>query len=154
MKMKRISLIVSLFTTSLIAYAWRPVTPPSKGDLVGVWVGYEDAYPYFYRLTLRDNNSGALVILYSGGDTGVYNLSWDLAGPRLSIRAVPLSQDTEPIVCSVTKVDYKRIDLATSGTSVQWKRSAVLLNNKELSAKIAESAKHDPPHRQTGMENN
>jgi len=142
--MKKTFVILGVvLTISLIGFASRRLTPPSKGDLVGFWIGYEQSFPYFYRLNLREDYTGTLVILYPEGNPSIYGLRWEFPEPRLLIQVSPMSQGAEKITCSVTKVDYRSINLVITGSSNQWKRTALLLNEKQLSAKIAESAEHE-----------
>ena len=126
----------------LITLASRPSTPPTHSELVGLWAGYEHSFPYFYRLNLREDSSGALVILYPEGKPDVYNLRWEFAKLQLLIKASPINNDTEKIACSVSKVNHRQIDLVISGKG--WKRNALLVNERQLASKIAESRKHEP----------
>ena len=141
---KKLLALGVLVTIALTAVATRFAIPPTKGDLTGLWIGYEQSYPYFYRLDLRQQDTGSLVILYPEGNAGVYHVSWELSRSRLRIELTPPNNDSERIACSVTRVDYRRIDLNTTGISGRWTRRASLLNYSDLSAKITQSAAHEP----------
>lgn len=151
--MNRTSLILGfLVSISLIAIASRPSMSPSRSDLVGVWVGFDTSYPDFYRVNLRENNTGTLVVLFPEGQPDVYALRWEFSERQLLLQASPLTTNCEVIACSVAKVDSRRMEFAINGISNAWKRTALLLNEKKLSARIAESAKHEPKAVQKGKE--
>ena len=141
--MNRTFLVLGLLLSfSLFALATRPAKSPSQGDLVGDWVGFEASYPYFYRLDLRRDDTGNLVVLYPQGESAVYGLRWQLSEKQLQLNVLPLTTNAEMITCQVLKADFRRMTVVVSGVSNTWKRTAMLLNEKFLAAGIAESAKH------------
>jgi len=116
---------------------------PTKEDLVGLWVGFETSYPYFYRINLRKDDTGKMVVLFPQGDPSVYDLRWQFSERQLQLQTSPVTTNSEIITCSVVRVDSRRMDVVIAGKSNQWKRSAMLLNEKILAAGISESARHE-----------
>jgi hypothetical protein len=134
-----------LLFVALDAAGDRPIKRPQEWDLVGHWVGFDDYHPYFYRLNLQANNTGKLVVLlYPKGEPSIYGLRWQLDEKQLQVLDIlPLTTNAEAIACSVTRVDFRRMNVVIGGISNAWKRTAMLLNEKSLSSAIIESAKHE-----------
>jgi hypothetical protein len=119
--MKRTFLIaVVLGITSFVGIATRSGIPPNRGDLVGVWIGYDESIVDFYRLNLRDDATGTLVILHPYEKAAVYNLHWEFSNARLLIQ--PPKNDVESISLSVTNIDYQHLEFLLTGNSNRWSR--------------------------------
>jgi hypothetical protein len=119
----------------------RPVRTPTKAELVGSWVGYDDDYPYFYRLNLLEDGTGRLILLRPAPRTDIYNVNqWELSGSTLLMQISPESNSSETVTCSIKSFDYLRMTILIKGTTNRWERTASLLNEKKLLRDMAESA--------------
>jgi len=142
--MKRESNILGILIWSslLTLIASQPVLLPSKERLVGDWVGYEAYFPDFYRVHLREDNTGVMVIVVPEREPNVYALRWEVEGQKqLRLQLSPLTKKSESISCVVSNVDSIRMDIVISGTTNKWRRTARLLNEKLLLNRMAEGAK-------------
>ena len=144
MQTKTLFYITASFALLLsIVFARQPVLPPPASELVGLWVGYENGYPYFYRLNLKTNNTGRLIIMFPEAEPDVYDLHWRLNERKLILDALPLTKNSEVINCAVSNLTHRRMDIIISGGSNEWHRTARLLNERLLSARIVESGEYE-----------
>ena len=146
MPMKARNLVAGLLAAvlPLAVLGTRFGQPPKEEDLLGSWVGYDNVLPTFYRLSLRSNDTGSLIILYGDRSADTYRITWHLRNEGLLLAATPIN-GSEAIQCSPRNVEYKRMDLLVRGPSTnQWKRTASLLSQRELFKRISESESHEP----------
>ena len=128
----------------LVGAVQRPVKPLSKADLVGVWAGFGSEYPYFYRLHLRADNAGSLVVLFPEATPDVYGVDWAVTNGVVLAKMTPVSSGAEPIACSISEADRRRLRFIVKGTSGQFTRTALLVNQERFEQALAESSKYDP----------
>ena len=143
MNKKYVFLVLSTALWALIALASTPVSPLMEKDIIGHWVGYEAAYPYFYNLNFDKDNTGTLVTLYPSGEPDIYNVKWMLTNSDLQILPLHSKSGAEVISCSVQRVDSRRIDIVISGVTNNWKRTALLFNQSKLDKDIRTSKQYD-----------
>ena len=146
-----------MLSVSVVALGDRPIKPPVERNLVGHWVGFCDQRLYFYRLNLRGDNTGKLVVVYAEDEPDIYSVRWQLNERQLQLNLFPLTTNAEIMTCYVAKIESRRLDIEFAGVGKDWKRTASLLNEKALAAGIVESAKHESkvlPSEKKGDSNN
>ena len=139
--MRKIRLIVVVFSIFLVStvFAGYVARPWIKTGFVGQWVGYEKAFPHFYRLDLHSDGTGSLVTLYSDKTADVYSIAWDLTDSEFKIAATPASDKAEQITCAMGNFNYHSLQLVIKGSSGRWRREAVLLEETQLLRRITQS---------------
>jgi hypothetical protein len=138
------SVALLLAASALGAPGERPAKPPSNTEIVGVWAGFGKEYPYFYRLDLRPDNAGSLIVLFPNASPDVYRVDWAISNRTVITKLTPFSPGAEPIVCLVSESDGRRMGLTVQGPSGDFKRTASLVNQQRFARAFAESSKHDP----------
>lgn len=143
--MKKTSVIICLLATiiAISALASRPINLPGKEELVGDWVGYDESYVDFYRLNLRADGTGSIVVLYPDGETIAHDLTWELMPRKLFIHPSQKEKSAEKAKFSVSGYGFEHIDIRFRPAGQGWDSTVALLNEKSLKAKIAASAKND-----------
>jgi hypothetical protein len=138
------TLTLLLAVSALGAPRERPAKLLSKTDIVGVWAGFGKEYPYFYRLNLRPDNAGSLVVLYPEANPDVYRVVWAISNSTVVTKMTPFSPGAEPIDCSVAEPDSRRMGFIVKGISAEFTRTALLVNQERFARTFAESTKYDP----------
>ena len=135
-------LVLGLCLTAVCAVlAELQKQPPSSNEIVGSWVGYEDGGVYFYRIALETNSAGSCVVLFNGESRDNYSIDfWRMADGKLILKLTAKSAAAEQIALTVLYIDKLRMELNVSGVTNNWKRKAVLYNEREFLRRANQTA--------------
>jgi len=139
---KLLILCILIGVIPMISLSDRPPNPTLKEELVGSWIGYEQSYPYFYRLRLNPDDTGTVVVVYPEGRPTVYSFKWKFSNPSFKFSASRVGKPDEQIVCEIRKADHLRMQFEMGGPKGDWKRAGELFSEKEMNAKIRQ-AEHE-----------
>ena len=124
-----------------------PVRLPTDSELTGNWIGYEERFPYFFRLSLLQDKKGFLVISFPKSDPPVspdiYKVgNWGVQHRQLSLQLSPVKGVDGEIICSVKEFSKTRIKLEVNGATNKWDWTVLLLNESELNKNASNSASY------------
>ncbi len=132
MKANRIVLFVLGITlvVAITVFASKPVQPPSRSEVIGVWSGYTDHLD-FLRLELDEDGKGVLCVGWVPGDKPqLYRVSaWNYSDWRLLLDIRPIDAGAEPVYLTNTVCGYE--DLRSDFGGGTWKRKATLRCERE-----------------------
>ena len=143
-------LLAGCATPKLPMCGWR-LEPPKTGDLVGVWIGFDEDELDFMRLDLRSSLKGYCACV-APADTSLHDYGvqayrvtyWTLDGWKLIVNLTPATTNAEPIYLRGT-YEGNSLRLETGGTNGNWKRKVILTSesrtdgaNREVRDKIKE----------------
>jgi hypothetical protein len=123
-----------VFVGPVVTKADHPIRFHQAKEMRGVWVGYDEACLYFYRLQLGDRGKGSLVARFAGESTELYNVRWGLTNDCLRIELSPANERSEEIQLLPSHFDLQRIQLTVKGA--EWERTAVLYNERDLTGSM------------------
>ena len=117
--------------------AAKKIPPPSLATLAGSWLGGSDGGLEYFRLELRENGAGNLVIQYLPGNPAVAYLitSTSLSGYTVTFSVKPIDADAEPIFLRGEANSY-RLSLEVGGTDGNWDRSLLLEHDAVVKERI------------------
>jgi hypothetical protein len=143
--MKRLAWGCLVFCALLLGAvdATRPPSPPEKKSVVGYWAGYEDEFPYFYRLNMRSDYTGTLIVFMPRERADKYRVRWSVEGSTISLQLSGISAQTFDRNCLVQSFSSRAMHLIVGGRSNEWKRAVTLFNEESLRARVGEAAKQE-----------
>jgi hypothetical protein len=114
----------------MTALAFKPVRPPLRSDVVGVWSGYTTGLD-FLRLELDQDGKGLLCVGWVSGDKPqLYRVEkWDYADWRVNLDIEPIDSGAESVYLTNTVCGYE--DLKCEFRGGTWKRKATLRCERE-----------------------
>ena len=124
---------IVLFTTA--AFATRPMRPPERSRIVGVWSGYS-GHLDFLRLELDENGTGYLSIGYNASRTNatLYRVQkWQYSDWKVELTAKPIDAAAEPVFFTNFVARYQSAECEFGGKD--WRRNVKLFNENEWKAR-------------------
>jgi hypothetical protein len=139
----------ALILTVATVLASRPVNPPSRSQVVGVWSGYSDHLD-FLRLELDDNGAGYLCVGWVSGDKPeLYRVQrWAYSEWNLDLSVVPLDPGAEPVYLTNTVCGYEDLKCGFGGKD--WRRKATLVCEREWNLRSKPLAERIAAYRKIG----
>ena len=150
MKLLYSSIILAFIIFQVSAFADLPARIMSNSELVGQWIGFEDGFPFFLRLSLKQDGRGGFVITFPHSDPvgkpEIYKVEhWGVKGRELLVQLSPPVQGYDAINFKVTSFNSYNMQITLTGpTNTTWKFTASLNNEKEFNNNAADSSKYLP----------
>ena len=139
-----------LATLQFSVFASRPTRVLSNSELIGEWIGFEDGFPFFIRLSLKQDGKGGFVITHPHSDPvakpEIYKVEkWGVKNRELLIKLSAPVQGYDAINFAVTEFSNYDMQIVLTGpTNTTWKFTASLYNEKEFNNSAADSSKFLP----------
>ena len=129
---------IALFANSKALSEFRPA-PIEQKDLVGAWAGCTQGCTEFYRLDLKADGSGSLVILEPDLEHSLYSISgWKLQSEQLRMALKPHA-GAETIEVKSLRLGIRYIEIQIQAPVVGWKRTVTLYNEKDWDERTRKS---------------
>lgn len=109
---------------------FRPA-PIVEKDLLGAWAGCAQGCTEFYRLDLKRESSGSLVILQPDLEHTLYAISeWKVESEQLKMVPKP-QRGTETIEVKSLRLNTCYVEIEIWAPVGKWKRTVTLYNEKD-----------------------
>ena len=118
-----------------VSRADKTVPPPSREQMAGAWIGFDEDRLNFYRLEFDLGKTGFCSIVFVNEGPDLYRIArWELESRNLILDLVPIDKEAEPIsVKGFAESD--QLTLEVSSLKNNWKRKLILFNETQINAK-------------------
>ena len=128
---KSIAFLAAFFLINPNALCEIRPAPIEEKDLIGAWAGCAQGCTEFYRLELKADRSGFLVILEPDLKQTVYSISgWKIQSEQLRMMLRPHA-GAEAIEVQSLRLGTRYFEIEIQASIVGWKRKVTLLNEKD-----------------------
>jgi hypothetical protein len=118
-----------------MTFATTEVAAPTKRDLVGDWIGFDDYAATFYRLKISTNDC-RLATTYPKQPLAIYKPSrWSLSGGKMEFTTT--SAEGEPLHFQGTS-EFNRIKAKLSGTTRTWTQDITFFREERIVPRLSE----------------